>query len=429
MHKTLSHLSLKITLLTFFSGIKANAQIANGDFELFTTCPAQHSRFIGNVSNWVASLGNFAGTPDYFNVCGFKMPEKIVAQNGSGFAGVYMELNNTFTDYKEYFTSQLTSSLQAGVTYTFTFYTAHIYGASPTSFPPPGNFNYDDLPDADQGFIGLVFSTAAPVAANTVGNLSPRYNSIRNDFGSGRVLIPKSNTNVYGAASRNTWVMVTLQYTAVGGEQFMTVGQFRPGATSLPAGSGAYYVFDNFSVTSTLPVTFQNFTATKKDNAILLDWATGSEQNNRGFEVQRSSNGKEWSFLSSIKSKAVNGNSHSKLEYSYVDDMPVNGNNFYRLKQTDLDGRSEYSSVKQLTFDAVKLTYYPNPVESALFVTGLKQIATLQLFNAHGHLVRTMPAHSQSSKLVDMTGLPSGTYILKATGNGGESTNYKIMRK
>lgn len=333
MYKTLSHLSLKIAVLTFFSGIKANAQIANGDFELFTTCPAQHSRFIGNVSNWVASLGNFAGTPDYFNVCGFKMPEKIVAQNGSGYAGAYMEMNNTFTDFKEYFTSQLTGPLQAGVTYTFSFYTAHIYGASPTSFPPPGNYNYDDLPDADQGFIGLVFSTAAPVAANTVGNVSPRYNSIRNDFGSGRVLIPKSNTNVYGAASRNTWVMVTLQYTAVGGEQFMTVGQFRPGPTSLPAGSGAYYVFDNFSVTSTLPVTFQNFTATKKDNAILLDWSTGSEQNNRCFEVQRSINGKEWSLLSSIKSKAVNGNSHSKLEYSYVDDMPVNGNNFYRLKQ------------------------------------------------------------------------------------------------
>ncbi|MGN6420656.1 MAG: T9SS type A sorting domain-containing protein [Pseudobacter sp.] len=429
MNITLSTLTLKVAVLTIVAGIKTNAQIANPDFESYATCPAQHSRFASNVSNWVASLGSLAGTPDYFNTCGYKMPDKIVAQSGDGFAGGYAELNNTFTDYKEYFTSQLTSPLQAGVTYTFSFYTAHIHGASPASFPPPGNFIYDDLPDPDQGFLGLVFSTAAPAAANTVGNLSPRYNSIRNDFGSGRVLIPKTNTSVYGAASRNTWVMVTLQYTAVGGEQFMTVGQFRPGATSLPAGHGAYYVFDNFSVTSTLPVTLQHFTAERKGNAVLLNWTTASEQNNQGFDVERSVNGKDWSLIGSIKSKAVYGNSQQKLEYLYVDNVPASGINFYRLKQTDLDGRFEYSNMRQLTIDAVKLVFYPNPADATLFVSGLRQVSSLQLFNANGQLIKTVSVQAAGSKLVDMSGLPSGSYILKVVGNSGQSTSYKLFRK
>ncbi|QEC42963.1 T9SS type A sorting domain-containing protein [Pseudobacter ginsenosidimutans] len=430
MNKTLPQLTIKIVVLTFLTGFNANAQlIPNPDFESSTSCPSQHSRFINNVSNWLVSLGGFAGSPDYFKTCGFQMTDKIVAQSGSGFAGVYMELNNTFTDYKEYFTSQLSAPLQAGVTYTFTFYTAHIHGASPASFPTPGNFIYEDLPDAEQGFIGLVFSTVAPAAANTVGNTSPRYNSIKNDFGSGRSLIPKSNTAVYGSASRNAWVMVTLQYTAVGGEQFMTVGQFRPGGTSLAAGHGAYYVFDNFSATSTLPVTLENFTATKKGNAVLLNWATVSEQNNLGFEVERSASGKEWSFVTSVKSKALNGNSHAKLEYNYTDHSPFNGINFYRLKQTDLDGKSEYSNVKQLTIDAEKLSFYPNPVSSELFVSGLKQLTGLQLFNVHGQFIRAVPVRSASSMKIDMSGLPAGTYILKTIGNGGESETYKINKK
>ena len=430
MYKNLPQLTLMIAVFVFLTGTNANAQlIANPDFESSTSCPSQHSRFINNVTNWVVSLGSFAGSPDYFKTCGFQMTDKIVAQSGTGFAGAYVELNSTFTDYKEYFTSSLSGPLQAGVTYTFTFYTAHVYGASPASFPPPGNFNYEDLPDDEQGYIGLVFSTAAPVAANTVGNTSPRYNSIRNDFGSGRVLIPKSNTNVYGAASRNTWVMVTLQYTAVGGEQFMTVGQFRPGGTSLPAGSGSYYVFDNFSATSTLPVTLQNFTASKKGNAVLLDWATVSEQNNRGFEVERSANGKEWNFAASIKSKAVNGNSNAKLEYSYIDHSPFIGNNFYRLKQTDLDGKYEYSNVRQLRIDAGKLSFHPNPADGELFVSGLKQITGLQLFNVHGQFIKAVSVQSGGTMKVDMSGLPAGTYILKTISNGGESASYKIFKK
>ncbi len=98
-------------------------------------------------------------------------------------------------------------SLTADPTYTFTFYTAHLYGASPESMQP--KLEYLELPLSEQGFIDAMFSTVAPTNANTqsaAGGGGP----IVNTFGSGRVLIPSNNTTVYGTASRNTWVPVTL---------------------------------------------------------------------------------------------------------------------------------------------------------------------------------------------------------------------------
>lgn len=431
MYKRLSQKSAIIAMLTLTSGQIVNAQnIANPDLELFTTCPAQHSRFVNNVTNWVVSLGATAGTPDYYNACGYKMPEKLVAQSGDGYGGAYLEFNNTFTDYKEYFTSHLSAPLLAGVTYTFSFYTAHIYGAAPSSFPPPAGINFVDLPDAEQGFLGAVFSNAAPVAANTVGNTTPRYNSIRDDFGSGRALIPKTNTDVYGAVSRNTWVRVTLQYTAVGGEQFMTMGQFRPGGTSLPPLHGAYYVFDNFSnALQVLPVTLAHFTATKMNNAVLLDWITVAEQNNKGFEVEHSRDGEKWTTIGVLNSKAINGNSSTKLEYSYTHTTPAGGNNLYRLKQTDLDGKFVYSNISKLVFNEHSLTLSPNPVVSTLFVNGVKQGTSLQLLNAYGQLVKVVPVNTNNTVRVDMSGLQAGTYLLKTTDRNGESMSYKILKK
>jgi hypothetical protein len=431
MRKTVLQIKIMITMLTVFVSLGTYAQnIANPDLELFTTCPSQHSRFVSNVTNWVVSLGSTAGTPDYYNSCGYSMTDKLVAQSGNGFGGAYMELNNTFTDYKEYFTSHLSSPLIAGITYTFSFYTAHIYGATPSSFPPPTGLIFEELPDAEQGFIGAVFSTAAPVAANTVGNTTPRYNSIRDDFGSGRALIPKTNTDVYGALSRNNWVRVTLRYTAVGGEEYMTMGQFRPGGTSLAAGRGAYYVFDNFSASlQVLPVELQHFTATKKNNTVRLDWVTVSEQNNKGFEVEHSTNGADWTTIGIVSSKSMNGTSSNRQEYSYIHHTPVNGNNLYRLKQTDLDGKFVYSNISKLTLNDPGLTLFPNPVSSELFINGFKEITGLQLLNVYGQRMKAIPVSNASTIRIDMTGLAPGIYMIKTIQNNGESTSYKILKK
>lgn len=245
-----------VVFTTFFTGFFVNAQnlVPNAGFETYTqlpTLPGQLSRATG----WLNSLGATAGSPDYWNTLGTgNISSKIGAYTGNGYAGTYLEMYDSatpgITDYKEYMTIQLSSPLQAGKTYRISFYTAHLHGAAPTtSFTFAPGVTFDDLPSAEQGYLGVVFSTAPPAAANTVGNTSPRWTSLRNDFGVGRVLIPSTNTNVYGAASRNNWVKVDLLYTATGTEQYMTVGQLRPGATSMPDKVAAYYTYDDFSLT------------------------------------------------------------------------------------------------------------------------------------------------------------------------------------
>ena len=239
-------------ILAMFIGLCANAQIiANPGFETYTSLPTTYSQ-ISRATGWQNPLGITAGTPDYFNTLGtFHVADVLPPKNGTGYAGGFSELRNaniSATDYKEYITRQI-PPLQAGATYILSFYVAHLYGNAPVRFNMPAGITFHDLPASERGYLGAVFSTAAPVAANTVGNTSPRWTSIRDDFGIGRALIPGTHTDVYGAASRNAWVKVRLAYTATGTEEYITLGQFRPGGTSLPADlNGVYYVFDEVTV-------------------------------------------------------------------------------------------------------------------------------------------------------------------------------------
>ena len=247
------------SLMVFGSVVNAQS-IINPDFETFSSCPTAQSQLI-RATGWTQPTT--FGSTDYMNVCtplsgtSFTLaPLVLTAQNGSGFAGAFMELNynnGSTTRYKEYLTNKLSAPLVAGVTYRFSFYVAHLYGTtSPAKFAP-SDISYVDLPSAEQGFLGAVFSTVSPTNSNIEAAPPGNAASIVNSFGSGRTLIPASNANVYGAASRNAWVKVILEYTAVGGEEYMTIGQFRPGATVITDKQAVYYLFDNFSASLTPP--------------------------------------------------------------------------------------------------------------------------------------------------------------------------------
>ena len=241
-------LLLSISLF-FINTVRSIAQsITNPSFETYTYCPPYYSTYdfysVNYVTNWHTPT---SATSDYLNSCGFSHNSTVgSAQNGRGYIGAFLE--NYGIDYKEYATNQLSSSMVAGRTYIITFWVSHLYGTNLPSFPPGAT--YLDLPASEQGYFGLCFSTSAPTSSNA-GNAG--QGSIVNSFGSGRALIPASNTAVYGSASRNAWQQVTLQYKATGGEQYMTVGQFRPGVSSLPYSSyyqTVYYMYDNFSITT-----------------------------------------------------------------------------------------------------------------------------------------------------------------------------------
>lgn len=117
-----------------------------------------------------------------------------------------------------------------------------------------------------------------------------------------------------------------------------------------------------------LPVNLTSFTATVQNNAVKLNWATASEQNNSHFEVLRSGDGKSFSTLGTVSG---NGNSQAVHNYSYVDANPVSGTNYYQLRQIDFDGKAELSKVVAVKTDLsqTELSVHASPANAYVKVS------------------------------------------------------------
>lgn len=177
-----------------------------------------------------------------------------------------------------------------------------------------------------------------------------------------------------------------------------------------------------------LPVTGLNFSATKRNNASLLQWSTQTETNNRGFAIERSSDGINYSPITFINSTSINGNGAS---YQYTDLQPAAGKNYYRIKQVDINDRFSYSTVKILDFTTKMLVQvYPNPASDFIYirnpVNSSKTIA--RLMNGSGQLVKQMVSGSQNGLDIPLANIPSGIYYLQLE-TGGIKETHKISVK
>ncbi len=107
-----------------------------------------------------------------------------------------------------------------------------------------------------------------------------------------------------------------------------------------------------------LPVTLISFTATKYiGSTTLLSWATASEQNNKQFEVQRSTDGIHFETIAIV---AGHGTTNQSQQYSVIDPAVSEGTVYFRLKQVDLDGQFSYSKVVALDFSKTSLSLIQN---------------------------------------------------------------------
>ena len=159
-----------------------------------------------------------------------------------------------------------------------------------------------------------------------------------------------------------------------------------------------------------LPVQWVKFTATKKEQSSLLNWQTGSEQNSDRFEIERSSNGTTFNTIGTVAST----NNPNGAQYSFQDNYPLTGINYYRLKQLDIDGKFEYSRIVQLSFDQKgTITIYPNPVKEWLniSVTGSQTIRSIVITDLTGKVVQKNQNLLTSS--VPVHNLNAGAYLIR----------------
>jgi hypothetical protein len=129
------------------------------------------------------------------------------------------------------------------------------------------------------------------------------------------------------------------------------------------------YVIDEFIITQDdnviLPVKFSSFTASKKSNAVDLNWETAAEENNKGFNIQRRTRSSDWKTIAFVASKANAGTSGVSHKYSYTDDYLSTTNIQYRIEQEDHDGKLSYSDIRIIKGGANGgIIIYPNPAKS-----------------------------------------------------------------
>ncbi|RYE22458.1 MAG: tandem-95 repeat protein [Sphingobacteriales bacterium] len=174
-------------------------------------------------------------------------------------------------------------------------------------------------------------------------------------------------------------------------------------------------------ITAPVPVKLLHFTANKtNNNEASLTWATSLEQNNKGFAIEHSADGITWSAIAFVNSKATNGNSSSRINYSFLHTQPVNGINYYRLKQTDLDGKSEYSDVRTLNFEIVAaIKVYPNPAVEWVMLEGINSNHTIIILDAAGKLMKIARSTSNNYR-INISSFAVGTYHVIIRNAGGK---------
>lgn len=193
-----------------------------------------------------------------------------------------------------------------------------------------------------------------------------------------------------------------------------------------PAFSGSPFSAEqSFKTLSTLPVTLIAFTAENTENLVELKWKTTSEINSSFFEIQRSQNAKDWTEIGQI---AASGESSSVRDYSFQDEKPLSGNNYYRLKMIDKDQTYAFSGIRNVRFaGSSDISFYPNPVMGQLTIKtkGGEQIKNVQIVNANGQNVYYSELKSDDPIL--MNKFQNGLYAVKITKADGAVITHKIV--
>jgi uncharacterized delta-60 repeat protein len=176
-----------------------------------------------------------------------------------------------------------------------------------------------------------------------------------------------------------------------------------------------------------LPIGLINFKAIKKNNTAELSWSTSFEQNNKGFEILRSNDGINFNAIGWVNGV---GNSSTINNYSFTDNTPAKGNNFYRFKQIDLGNRTKLSEVQKLIFDAkINFVVYPNPVVNFAQVQLNEDAALVKLTDISGKELWRKENNKAGLLAIPMQQLSSGFYVLQVTNSNGDTITQKIMKQ
>lgn len=183
----------------------------------------------------------------------------------------------------------------------------------------------------------------------------------------------------------------------------------------------------SFDCSIVLPVAFLDFSASIRNKGVELTWKTASETNNDYFTVERSVDGENYIPLEYIDG---NGNSNEMIHYYYLDDHPVQGLAYYRIRQTDFDGKYDFSKVLPVDYSDRKLPWvniYPSPATDFIHVSIDESSVDKEyiIFNAIGIEVESGLCNKEEFNL-SVSDLDDGVYYFSL--NGSQQIPFIVSR-
>ena len=276
------------------------------------------------------------------------------------------------------------------------------------------NFTYN----TSGKFIYLVYTTNG--SSPTKSNGTPINGSFSN-FSN-----PNSTWVVRIPASANV-ALTTVRYVLYISDSNLASGFGRVSAdgqsgyqTSWTEGNQSF----SYIVSTALPVTLASFNTKANGRMANLDWATASEANNAYFDVERSADARSFISLGRV---AGRGTTAARQTYSFTDEAPANGANYYRLKQVDTDGTFSYSPVRVVLIrNNGELAILGNPVITELNVSGLVAGLTAELVDMNGQ-VRHRQTVTDDQMQVNVRSFASGMYLLRVVEPTGTLTKRVLI--
>ena len=405
--------------------------------------------------NLTLSAGNGTGT---LNVGGdFNQAAGTIAQSGEGQANI--NFSGTDPDNIPLFTGTGTFSGLINFNVLSGAYLSLGIGAdlldlsgSTGTFSNFGTLMGDFLEDmADEDDEGVILPSGKPLdnqgilaPGNSVGTLV----IIGDLISSGTLSAEVESNTVYdkiivtgNAAITGDIEVEFISYTPAVNDDFFLVaantyiGSAHSGLTIIPATTSGTYddASGILNIDAVLPIHLLSFTGERVSEGIQLHWRTATEQNNDYMAIERA--GPDFQFTEIGRVSGV-GTTTEPQDYDFLDEAPLAGVNYYRLRQVDIDGTMEYHPVIPVDFvepsRADALRAFPNPASEyirAAWQAGNDQPATLRLFTTSGQLLQTCRVNGQNgTHELPVEGLAPGIYHLQLE-QGGQFEHFRFVKK
>jgi hypothetical protein len=264
------------------------------------------------------------------------------------------------------------------------------------------------------------------------GTFSTASSSIKFDLGNGLSSgVVVNDLKLFSRANTSTagWTQVNASASAVSFSN-----QSVDFSLSTPLFNGQLMIGAN---NNPLPVTMMSFTGSASRADAILRWITSSEQNNRGFAVERSYDGKRFTEIGFVRGA---GNSNRTNTYSYADKniFATQRIAYYRLKQVDLNGDYSYSNVILVNVNQAaraEVAVYPNPVQKELNIeleSATASTAKITVTDISGKMVKELIVNLEEGfnkhTISGLADLRSGVYIINIESNGVVLYNNKLVK-